>query len=345
MLTIFNCYFNIVLIIFRNPVNKSVWSAILRNDEKDMKLRKFGLFTLLGLILAAIGIVAPIAWDWYKTKSVIELHHIANVRLVESSTLSKNIRISYNGRPTPVLSRHTFSIINAGRTPILKKDLVQPPTITFPNGVEILEVIEDAKNPKNLIVDYALSTKRDSVSISFPLLNPGDQSQFGVLLSGFTSDYSAHARIVGISKLTIVDSVEELRQVKRELPISVYVVLFIVMLLTFALAEGIFELIEENTIKAAIAGNKFEVPLYKARSDYLNFIRATFKKKTKSELKSIIEPVEAISPNLTLDESNHKQISQMVIEYAMKMNVGRVVLFFLILCIIGWGYVIISIIE
>jgi len=310
-----------------------------------MKVRRFGLFTLLGLILAAIGIVAPIAWDWYKTKSAIELHHIANVRLVESSNLSKNIQISYKGRPTPVLSRHTFSIINVGRAPILKKDLVQPPTITFPNGIKILEIIEDAKKPKNLKVDYALSTKGDSVSISFPLLNPGDQSQFGLLLSGFTSDYSAHARIVGISNLTIVDNVEELRQVKRELPISVWIVLFIVITLTMALATGIFQLIEENTIKAAIASNKFEVPLYKARSDYLNFIRATFKEQTKSDLKPIIEPIEAIPPNQTLDESNHKQISQMIIDYAMKMNAGRVVLFVSILCIIGWGYVIISAIK
>lgn len=311
-----------------------------------MKIANIGFVTLIGLILAAAGIVAPITWDWYRSKSAIELHHTSNVKLVESSILSKKVQLTYDGKLTPILSRHTFSIINTGRTSILKKDLVQPPTITFPNGVEILEVIEDAKNPNDLEIQYVLDSNKNSVTLSFPLLNPGDQSQFGVLLSGFTSDYSVHARIVGIRSLTIVDSVAKLQEVKRKRPFSVYVVGFFALLLTLALIVGALpELIEENKIKAAVATNKFVVPLGKSGDDYLNFIRATFRNKTRSELKPIIELVRAIPPNTDVDLSTHEQISKKITEYAMKMNVIPVLLSVLVLSIIGWWYVIANVIN
>ncbi len=306
-----------------------------------MKIANIGLVTILGFLLAATGIVVPISWDYYKSKSSIELHHTGNVKLIESSNLSEKVQLVYDGRPIPILSRQTFSLINTGKTPILKKDLVQPLTVTFPDDVDILEVVEDAKSPKELEVEYTLSPDKKTLLISFPLLNPSDQSQFGVLLSGYTTTYSAKARIVGISNLKTIERVAELQGVKRKFSFVVFLVGFCTLILTLALfVGGIPELIEERTIKRGINDNSFQVPKYSSKDEYINFIKATFKQKSANDLKSLTVFVNTLPTNMPLEIPQQDQIAQKIIEYATKINVVPIFITSAITCSIGWWYVI-----
>lgn len=131
-----------------------------------MKSLNFGVFAILGLFLAAGGILAPIIWDLYKTTSALELHHVSNIKLVESVELFEKLQLTYDGRPVSTLSRHTFSLINTGRTPILKNALILPPTLEFQGNVEILEVIEDATSPQDLDVTYTVQKTDNTVTVS-----------------------------------------------------------------------------------------------------------------------------------------------------------------------------------
>lgn len=309
-----------------------------------MKVANIGIISIVGLLLTTAGIVAPITWDWYKSRSSIELHHIANVKLIDSSELSKKIQLSYDGHLTPKLSRHTFSLINAGRTPILKKDLVQPLIIKFPNDVEVLEIIEDAKSPKDIDLEYNIGSDKRSVSISFSLLNAGDQSQFGVLLAGYATDYSAKSRIVGIRELKIIERVAEFREVKRKIPWSVYFVGVITAVISFVLiGGGIPAVYEERKFKSLIAENKFVVPFFNSKEEYAYFIRTTFSRKSDSRIKSLLRYVDTILSDGNIDALRHEKVTQAIIRYANNMNEIPFFIVILLLCGIGWLYVISSI--
>lgn len=305
-----------------------------------MKSTNVGLLTVLGVILAATGVVTPIIWDRYKTTSAIELHHIANFKLVERADLPEKLQLTYDGRRIPTLSRHTFSLVNAGRTAILKNDLIVSPTITFQGDVEILEVIEDARTPQNLNVSLEIRTDEKSVVISFPLLNPGDQVQFGILLAGFTSNYAATARIVGIRDLKIIDRVEEFREVKSRIPFTVYFVEFVSGVLIFTVfVGGIPEYMEDIKIQTAISRNEFNIPKGSSKEDYLNFFRLTFSNKSKKELQPLMNSVDMLPSGAELGEADHEKIRQAVIDYAKNQNVLPLMLVFVGLSILGWSYV------
>ena len=304
-----------------------------------MRSLNVGVVTVLGLILAAVGILAPIGWDWYKTSSALELHHVANIKLVERASLPEKLQLTYDGRSIPTLSRHTFSLINTGRTPILKDDLKLAPTITFEGDVELLEVVVDAHAPRDLDIRFTIESRTNSVVVSFPLLNPGDQIQFGVLLAGSTSDYTVKGRIVGITEIEVVDRVEEFLEVKEKIHFTVYFVGIMSLMLYFVIfGGGIPALIEDARIKAAIARNEFDIPKSDSKEDYIKFIRATFTRKTK-KLQPLTDFIEGLPSDVSLGDDYHDQIRKMVIEFAKKQNNLSAFIILLSLASLGSWYV------
>jgi hypothetical protein len=90
---------------------------------------KGSLLALIGIVVSAVGTIALILWDRYKTSSALELRCVSFVTLVERSEQLEKLTITYNGEGLEQISKADFVLINTGRTPIMEKDVVSPPRL------------------------------------------------------------------------------------------------------------------------------------------------------------------------------------------------------------------------
>jgi hypothetical protein len=65
---------------------------------------KFGFLTILVIIIAILGVVIPIIWDRYKTRTSLELQYLASATIVEDSPALSKLQILYNGKPIKAIS-------------------------------------------------------------------------------------------------------------------------------------------------------------------------------------------------------------------------------------------------
>ncbi|MDB2705432.1 hypothetical protein N9Y67_02700 [Pseudomonadota bacterium] len=113
------------------------------------KNTNFFSLTIFGLLLASIGIVAPIAWDWWSSSSGLTLTPLQETVLVEKKANVDDLEIIYKGSRVENLSKVVFSLKNTGRLPIVKDDLIEPLNLTFSSG-SILNATIESTNPSNL---------------------------------------------------------------------------------------------------------------------------------------------------------------------------------------------------
>lgn len=184
------------------------------------KNTNFFSLTILGLLLASIGIVAPIAWDWWSSSSGLTLTPLQDTVLVEKKANVDELEIIYKGSRVENLSKITFSLKNTGRLPIVEDDLIEPPNLTLSSG-SILNAAVESTNPSNL--KAAVKTVDNTVQLSFRLLNPNDSITFSVLADSLQADYNATARIKNISSLEI-GSLDERVSLSKDIGWTVYVV-------------------------------------------------------------------------------------------------------------------------
>lgn len=171
------------------------------DSYKTMKTTLNGIsLTVLGLVIAAIGVVSPIAWDWWNKRSQISIETKSTFAFVASSQPIKNLEFTYNGRKVSELQKIVLLLKNSGRTPITKDDIVSPLTIAF-SADEILEATLVRQTPPNL--NTAISSQKNAITFAFALLNPGDEAEIEVLTAGKYSGYSAEARIKNIDAISI----------------------------------------------------------------------------------------------------------------------------------------------
>lgn len=60
-------------------------------------MKQASLLTIIGLIIAALGIISPIAWDWHKNRAAIELQCVSRDVLFQKSEGLDKLAITYNG--------------------------------------------------------------------------------------------------------------------------------------------------------------------------------------------------------------------------------------------------------
>jgi len=235
------------------------------------------VITILSIVIAVIGIIAPILWDNYKTKTGIELQLLAKTTIVEKDTELEKLQIYYENKPIANVSKMTFSIINIGSRPIIEKDLITPPTLLFPDGVDLLDVKIDNVIPKNLITTHVLNKEKRAVELRFPLLNPADLIKFSIIISGNPSSFEAHARIYDIKGLTILDRTKELdKQAKRRpwtlYPVSIFTSLSISLVIFAAIPDWRARFRIRNYFKQ----NSYLIPKFVSDSEYINFTNNVF---------------------------------------------------------------------
>lgn len=184
--------------------------------------------SVIGLVIAILGVVSPIAWDWYTKKSELTLLKGATVSLVEKKGTIDGLLVTYNGRGVDSVKKIIFTLKNTGRTPIIESDLVSLPTIKV-NGGDILQASIEQVFPNNIGAKLdSISDK--NISIKFPLLNSGDFVVVGLLVSGEDPQFSAESRVKNISELLVIDESSQVR-VKTSFGWSVYIVGFFTVIL------------------------------------------------------------------------------------------------------------------
>jgi hypothetical protein len=112
-----------------------VTATALPMKKKEGRLRDW---TAIGVVVAVIGIAAPIAWDWYKNTNALSLEELASTTIADPKLMPEHLALSYDGNAVTNLTKLTFQLINSGHTPIQTAQVVEAPRIEFAPPAKIL---------------------------------------------------------------------------------------------------------------------------------------------------------------------------------------------------------------
>lgn len=188
-------------------------------------MKNIGLYSIITLVLAVLGISVPILWDLWKSYAAIEVQHIQTTNLTDSSKTVSKLEYRFDGQTVPNLSEATIVVVNNGRTPIRSEDVKSPLTIKLPPSAKILEYRIESKYPKDLVFSTDKTQAPNELTLSFPLLNPNDAVRFSVLFSGDAGNIEATARISGVSKISVIDKSDETRRVPKKFTFVTFLLL------------------------------------------------------------------------------------------------------------------------
>lgn len=155
---------------------------------------------VLGLVLAGIGVISPIAWDWWTKRSQLTIDTKSVATVASNAQPIQGLELFFNGKKISAVNRVHIELRNTGRTPVTKEDIVSPIAVRFGDG-EVLDAKIARRSPENL--DASLEA-RDHLTISFSLLNPNEYLEIDVLTTSQNPTIQASSRIKNISQIEIV---------------------------------------------------------------------------------------------------------------------------------------------
>lgn len=240
-------------------------------------IEKSSLVGIGGILIGILGVVGPISWDYYKTKSDIEIKPIESSVIIEKPKKLEGLVVTYGGEELDELSKTIFSLTNTGRTAILKKDIVQPLTVTFTPASKVIDARIENMSPRGVETSLKFNRADSSIVFDIPLLNPGDRIEFSAMAKSTKTDFDAYARIVGISSLNIVNEMpREDRSERKPLPWTVFPVgAFSIFLLAVSLV-GVSQVPAELRTKRALRDGSFELPRLETRAQCLAWANSFF---------------------------------------------------------------------
>lgn len=233
-----------------------------------------------------LGIVLPILWDAYKTKTSLEIREVSRAVVASANADLDGLRFVYGGKLVSSLSRVEVEIKNSGRTPIRAEDVVSPLSIQFSGQVIDFEI--KRRKPQDLDVKFALGDKPGQLLVGFPLLNPGDATLVSVLFSTDRPKVGATARIAGLKELSFVSSVKDVSlQVKSQKDwifyvVGVFTVFSILMALAAAHVYG-----KERIVGDSIRKGLLSIPWHGDKDDFLTWREKVPSGFKESELNSV----------------------------------------------------------
>jgi hypothetical protein len=267
---------------------------------------------VLGLVLATLGILVPIAWDLIKTKSALQLVYLGETTLVSKSEGLNKLRLIYEGKELRSITAMRFSLANNGRRPITGSDLIEPPEVRLTGNVEILDFINEGAFPKNLTVSLERASS-SSIRIVFPLLNPGDNVNFSLLVADSPNQaFEAAARIVGIDELRVERRSSVAATAKGGRPWMKWVVGGFAFLSLFSAVSGATDIPSELRCKRRI---RSKTPLITSGSSKEAAGGAVFQHlswTTSQERRAIRRYLEKLPDGQSLNEENISEISLLI---------------------------------
>lgn len=267
---------------------------------------------IAGLIIATVGIIAPIVWDLWKSRANVELMQLEEVEIIKKQDDLKKLVIMYGKEELDNLTRIRFIFSNTGTKPILSEDLIKPLTITFEEGTKVLDTRIEAVYPSDLEATVSRAGKDSRVQLRFPLLNPGDNITFSLLIAGCPgTPFGASARIVGVEKLSIVKPESEPKRAQKSIPLHV-TILGVVSMLCFAIALlGIRDSVREWKFKRKLADVESIIPPGVSEEELIVLIKANLSWTTTSEREPILTYIEALSGN-DISEKHRERLNELI---------------------------------
>ncbi len=259
------------------------------------KLRNGFSSTLIWLVVAAIGVIAPITWDVWNSTHEISLIHSSPTTLVEKKTSSDKLSITYDGVHIDYLTKLDFVLKNTGRRPVEEADIVEPVSIKFTES-EVVNAEITSTAPNNL--NPTLKTKKSIAQLSFSLLNPGDSIMFQIILSGHDTSFNANARIKNIVELDLVDEEDQLK-INTDLGIGVYIAGFFGAFFLIIVFVGLNELSKNKKILIAIHNNETPIQKGEPKTVILGYFKKDLKHLMLRHRKVIEKKVLDAPDNLT----------------------------------------------
>lgn len=300
-----------------------------------MEFNKSNFFGIIGIAIGIFGVVGPIAWDYYKTKSEIELKVIESSVIIEKPKKLDGLVISYGGEELDELSKTTFSLSNTGRTPLLKKDVVQPIHVRFSPESRIIDAKIEATNPKDMGATIQFNRADGYIVFDIPLLNPGDQIEVSALSKSIKVDFHVTARIAGVTSLNVV---KEIAKPRGPTPWTIYPVGFFSALLLLASVVGLSEVSAEIKTKKSLRAGTLDLPQMHSLAECLAWIDAQFFFTTKTERRVLKSFVETLSDRADFSSAYRNEILggvQRLVDNAVP-NLSISIMFIVISGLGGW---------
>jgi hypothetical protein len=229
---------------------------------------KFGAVTFFSLVVAVLGVVVPIAWDYYSGQKGISLTLLSHSQVISSNTAVEGLEISYKGMRLSSLSRMTFLVENTGNKPILESDVVSPIKIETSDKSNVLDVIVDSRVPNNL--DLQAAKNGQGVVISFSLLNPGDKAFVSLLVDSRDKVFTAASRIAGVQDLNVSHEPPKTLTVWAVLWIPVALLSLILILASLV---GFNQYPQEVRVKKAIRSGQFTIPSFSSYEEAHEWVK------------------------------------------------------------------------
>jgi hypothetical protein len=273
-------------------------------------MRNFNALGILGIVIGLLGVAGPIGWDYYKTKSELELQLIDDSPIVEKSKTPTGLRITYAGEPVDELYRATFSIRNSGRTPLLQKDVISPISIQLLKSSKIIEASIVDVAPKNLDASVQFNKADARITVAFLLLNPGDRINVGVLMQSSDIEFSASARIANISEITILSNVKLGATTRRSISWTTYLAgLFSILMMIAGIAAVKYSILE-RTLKNKFLRNSFSLPILNTKEEYKSYIDSILSFTTQNERKPLHNFIDNLPNSDHFGDSNRDIITK-----------------------------------
>ncbi|MDP2748945.1 hypothetical protein [Pseudomonas sp.] len=288
--------------------------------------------TAIALLLAATGIITPILWDWWSTKSELTITKEQGTNIIEKKTSVDGLSISYLGHEIETLSKIKFTLKNTGRTPIEGSDLVSPPTLIITQG-ELLKATIDSMSPDNLGAE--ITQNSSNIIIKFPLLNPGDIINLSALISGQDLTFKVESRIKNISKINVLDEKDQIK-IRSSFSVSTYIVgffLIIFILLFFALLG---QAPKRNKQKTLLARGEIPFAPGDHSSTAVAYIENELSFLAKNRRKPLLEM--ALRDGEFLSERNVTELTTTIKNIINTTNPGGGAILILIICLLGAYY-------
>jgi len=269
---------------------------------KKIQMTKW--FTIAGLLIGIIGIITPILWDLWRGGASVELKQLEEVVIIQKQDYLKKLKILYDNTELKNLTRFRFILSNTGTKPIVEDDLIEPPMIAFKSGTKILDTEIDAIYPRNLDATVTRVDQDSSVQLEFPLLNPGDNITFSILIADYSgAPFDASARIVGVEELSMVRMVSEPERTEKPTHWSAYLVGILSFIFLVAALGLISVCRSEFSFKRTLEEGHSIIPQDANKEHLLNLVRSELSWTTPSERKPVLQYIENISnENITADD-------------------------------------------
>ena len=283
-----------------------------QEPKRGSLARRVGAPTLIGLLFATVGVLSTIAWDYYRSRIQLELQHLTTSILVQPGANIEGLHISFASRVIPSLSQLEFVLLNTGSRPIRGEDLVSRPTLRFVDDVELLDVATQSVVPDNLQHTLTMDSVDRSVTLDFPLMNPGDRVRFTVLATGLSPGFTAAARVVGLNRLEVSDRREGAEGDARDLSWTVYALAGISALLLFGSLLGIYGNGREKELARLAKRGLLVLPLGKTGAEYRQYITELYSDPKSAELPRVMSYLDKVDGEVPLADTESQDLNALL---------------------------------